>query len=127
MLTQATAQAIAQAWIDSWNRHDLDAILAHYGEDIEFTSPLIVQLMGDPFGTIKGKSALRTYFTKGLAAYPDLKFELLQILTGVNSLVLYYRSVNHTLAAELMVLNPEGQIIKVMAHYCPGSNHLTGA
>ena len=119
MLTQTTAQAIAQTWIDSWNRHDLDDIMSHYAEAIEFSSPFIVQLIGEPSGTLKDKAALRAYFAKGLAAYPDLKFELLHTLIGVNSLVLYYRSVRNNLAAELMVLNAAGQIVQVMAHYCP--------
>ena len=126
MLTQTTAQAIAHAWIDSWNRHDLDAILSHYAEAIDFTSPFIVQLLGEPSGTLKDKAALRAYFAKGLAAYPDFKFELLHILTGVNSLVLYYRSVHNNLAAELMVLNTEGQIVQVMAHYCPDPERPVG-
>ena len=38
----------AEDWIASWNSHDLDRILAHYTEDFEMSSPLIVQLMGEP-------------------------------------------------------------------------------
>jgi len=38
----------AEDWIASWNSHGLDRILAHYTEDFEMSSPLIVQLMGEP-------------------------------------------------------------------------------
>ncbi|HAX75899.1 MAG TPA: nuclear transport factor 2 family protein [Cyanobacteria bacterium UBA11372] len=116
-MTEQDALTLAQKWLDDWNRHDLDAILSHYAEDIEFTSPFIVQLMNDSRGKIKGKSALREYFAKGLAAYPELRFELKQILVGVDSIVIYYRSVKNLLAAEWMLINEEGLVVSVRAHY----------
>lgn len=117
MLTEQDKLQIARQWFEDWNRHDLEAILSHYEEEIEFNSPLIVKLLGDSIGRIQGKTALRDYFTKGLAAYPDLKFEPIQILTGVNSIVLYYHSVNNSLSAEYMEISDRGLVTKVSAHY----------
>lgn len=111
------ASQLAQAWFAAWNNHDLDAILSHYAEDVEFQSPFITKLLDEPSGKITGKVALRDYFAKGLQAYPDLHFEPIQTLFGLDSLVLYYRSVNQLLAAELMVLNDQGLVIQVKAHY----------
>jgi ketosteroid isomerase-like protein len=37
----------ASDWIAAWNSHDLDRILAHYEDDFEMTSPLIVALVGE--------------------------------------------------------------------------------
>ena len=34
-------QEFAKEWIDAWNSHDLDRILAHYAEDIEISTPMI--------------------------------------------------------------------------------------
>lgn len=53
-----------------WNSHDLDRIMGHYSERIEFVSPFIVKLLGDPPGIVRGKEALRDYFSKGLANIP---------------------------------------------------------
>lgn len=117
MIAEQTAEKIAQEWIDAWNSHDLDAIIAHYANDVEFTSPFVAKLVGNPAGNIKGKEALRDYFEKALVAYPDLKFELFQVLIGVDSLTIYYRSIKDMFAAEVMILNSQGQIAKVMAHY----------
>lgn len=117
MFDQYYAETIANKWIENWNNHDLEAILSHYAEDIEFSSPFIVKLLGDENGKISGKNALRDYFAKGLVAYPDLKFELLTTLKGVDSVVLYYRSVNNLLAAEYMEINTDGLISRVVAHY----------
>ncbi|GEP90453.1 hypothetical protein CTE07_20980 [Chitinophaga terrae (ex Kim and Jung 2007)] len=60
---------------------------------------------------------MRAYFAKGLAAYPDLHFELHQVLSGVRSVVLYYKSVNNKMSAEMMVLNDQGLVTEVRAHY----------
>jgi hypothetical protein len=108
---------LAQAWIAAWNRHDLDAIVQHYAPDVEFTSPFVPALCGEPSGTIHGCESLKAYFGKGLQAYPDLHFELIRTLTGVDSLLLYYRSVNGLLAAEMMTLNSNGRIQTVRVHY----------
>ncbi len=76
--------------------------------------------MNESSGMIRGKEKLRTYFEKGLSSYPDLHFELFEVLTGVNSLVVYYRGINNLLAAEAMVLDKEGKITQVFAHYNDG-------
>lgn len=111
------AQRLADAWIAAWNRHDLDAILQHYAPDVEFTSPFVSALSGEPSGTIHGRISLKAYFQKGLHAYPDLHFELIRTLTGVDSLLLYYRSVNGLLAAEMMTVNRDELIQSVRVHY----------
>jgi SnoaL-like domain len=119
MIPPEKATQIAKEWIDAWNRHDLDSILSHYAENVEFTSPFVDKLMGELSCTIKGKNKLSVYFGKGLEAYPGLNFELLNILTGVKSLTLYYKSVEGMLAAEVMFLDSEGSIERVIVHYTP--------
>lgn len=117
MISKVKAQELAQDWIDAWNSHDISRILSHYSDEVVFTSPFIVKLLGDNSGTIQGITNLRSYFIKGLEAYPNLKFELYQVLTGVDSITLYYKTVNEMVAAEVMELNSEGKITKVIAHY----------
>jgi len=85
---------LATDWIDSWNSHDLDRIMEHYSDEVALTSPVAARLLNDPEGTVRGKAALRAYFAKGLAFYPDLKFELLDTMRGLGSLVLYYKNQN---------------------------------
>ncbi len=119
MLTQQQSTDFAEAWLSAWNSHDLDIIMHHYAEEIEFTSPFIVALNNDPKGTIRDKVALRGYFQRALQKYPELHFELDTVLTGVESVVLYYKSVNNTMSAEFMQLNEAGKVNKVCAHYLP--------
>lgn len=107
----------AREWLAAWNAHDLDRILTHYAEDVEFFSPFIVKLTGNSAGMLRGKAALRDYFARGLAAYPDLKFEFIRLYPGVCSCVLEYRSVNNLRAAETMEFDAAGQVCRVQAHY----------
>jgi SnoaL-like domain len=116
-MNESQALAIAQRWIEVWNHHDLEEILSHYAEEIEFDSPMIVKLLGDRNGRVTGKVALRDYFAKGLEAYPDLHFELIQVLAGVNGLVIYYRSVRELLVAEVMRVNSAELVTHVSAYY----------
>ena len=120
MINQQQAECLAREWIDAWNRHDLNAIMAHYAEDIVFTSPFVPILANEPTATLQGATAVRAYFAKGLVAYPELRFEFLDVLAGVRSVTLYYRSVNDKLAAEMMSLNAEGLIACAECHYRDG-------
>ena len=121
-MNDARAQQFAQAWLDAWNRHDLEAILAHYAEEVEFASPFVTQVLGDASGLVRGKRALRDYFARGLAAYPDLHFTQLQVFLGVASLTLQYRSVKNLQAAEVMAFNAAGLVSRVQAHYAPATS-----
>ena len=107
--------AFAAEWIAAWNRHDLDAILAHYTTDVVFTSPFAVRLTGD--ATVRGTDALRTYFATALTRFPDLHFRLRHALPGVNSVVLVYESVEGLLAAEAFEFDAAGKVCRVTCHY----------
>ena len=117
MISQDNAQELADKWIESWNSHNIDNIISQYSDDVIFTSPFVAKLLGDESGTISGKKALKSLFTKALEEYPDLKFELHDVLIGVNSLTLLYKSVNELLAAAVITLDSEGKIVKSILHF----------
>jgi ketosteroid isomerase-like protein len=91
MIDKSFANRFANDWIAAWNSHDLARILAHYSEDFEMSSPVIKQLAHEPSGKLKGKHAVGAYWAKSLALMPDLHFELLTVLIGVDSITLYYQ------------------------------------
>jgi len=91
--------------------------MTHYDEGIELTSPVAAQLLGAPDGKIRGKANLRAYFRRGLEAYPDLRFDLEDVLCGVNSVVLYYKNQKGTRTAEFMELSATGKVARVVANY----------
>jgi ketosteroid isomerase-like protein len=116
-MTERQARAFAHAWIEAWSSHDLEQILSHYEEDVVLTSPVAAERLRDPSGTVRGKAALRAYFALGLAAFPQLRFELRDVMWGVSSVVLYYVNQRGTMTGEFMELGPTGRVSRVVANY----------
>jgi len=116
-MDKAFAEHFAADWIASWNAHDIERILSHYADDFEMYSPVIVQVAGEPSGTLRGKIAVGAYWKKALVLIPDLQFELLSVLVGVNSLTLYYKGARGRLAAEVFHFGLDNKVVRAFAHY----------
>lgn len=116
-MTKEEAWEFANHWIAAWNAHDLEAILSHYHDAIELTSPVAARLLGTSDGKVAGVNNLRDYFQRGLAAYPELHFHLEDVLWGLSSIVLYYRNQKGTRTAEFMELSANEKVVRVVANY----------
>lgn len=117
MVTRDRALKFAQEWIESWNAHDLEGVLSHYTDDFEMSSPFIAAFAGESSGTLKGKTQVRAYWHTALTRIPDLRFELLEVFTCVNSITIYYNAVLGKLATEVFFVNQDGKAYKALAHY----------
>ncbi len=117
MLSEAEARKFADDWTRAWNSHDLEAIMSHYAPEVVLISPTAAKLLGDSSGTIKGKEAVRSYFARGLQAFPNLTFELLDVMWGISSVVLYYLNQKGTKTGEFMELDANQKASKVVANY----------
>jgi ketosteroid isomerase-like protein len=117
MIDQQWAQAFAKDWIESWNSHDMNRILAHYTDDFEMSSPLIVERLGLPEGKLKGKNAIREYWLPGLSMKPPLQFELVDVFVGVEEITIYYKNVGRRLVAETLFINSAGKATRGMAQW----------
>jgi ketosteroid isomerase-like protein len=116
-LQPSFAREFAQDWVDAWNSHDLERILTHYDDEVLLTSPVALKLLnGD--GTVRGKAALREYFLRGVQAFPDLRFDLIDVIWGTETIVVsYFNNVRGSKTAEVMLMNPAGKIRRVWANY----------
>ena len=114
-MTAEEAQAFARKHVDTWNTHDLDAIMALYSQTVELVSPLAGAITGDP--TVRGKASLRAYFERGLQKYPELHFELVETFLGHSSVTLLFRGAGRKLVAEVLFIDSESKIARVFAHY----------
>ena len=117
VLTESRVRQFADDWMRAWNSHDLDAIMSNYASEAVLTSPVAAKLLNESYGVVKGESALRRYFARGLEAYPSLAFELLDVMWGLSSVVLYYKNQNGTKAAEFMELDNDFKVVRVVANY----------
>ena len=112
------ARRFALEWVEAWNSHDLDRILDHYDDEVVLISPVALKLLNNGSGMVEGKTALRNYFQFGLKAYPDLRFELIDVLWGVETIVLFYsNNVRGNKTAEVMQLSAAGKVQRVWANY----------
>jgi len=116
-MTAQDANRFAEEWIAAWNSHDLEAILRHYEAGIVLTSPVAARVFNDPAGTVAGKDKLREYFTRGLALFPNLNFELFDVMYGLSSIVLCYKNQSGTMTAEFMEFGESGKVVRVVANY----------
>jgi ketosteroid isomerase-like protein len=116
-MDSASAHAFAKEWISAWNGHDAEHILSYYSPDVTIRSPKVVKLAGVQNGMLQGKAAVGEYFARGLKAFPDLHFELLDVLWGMDTIVLYYTNQVGGRTAEVMQLDAAGKICRVWANY----------
>lgn len=118
MITETFAREFATEWIAAWNSHNLERILSHYSDDIVFESPYAIIVVPESEGTVSGKDALRSYWQKGLTNNPNLLFEHVETLIGVNGLTIYYNSVSkNKMVAEVLFFNNHGKVNRSYACY----------
>ena len=112
MIERTWANEFAKEWIDAWNSHDLNRILSHYVDDFEMSSPHIIELTKNPSGVLRGKAAIREYWAIGLAAIPPLKFELIDVHVGINTIGILYRSIGRRRVIEMLTFNEDKEVIR---------------
>jgi ketosteroid isomerase-like protein len=91
-MTSDDARAFAAQWAEAWNRRDIEQVLAHFHEDVEFTSPTALAVVGTP--TVRGKPSLREYWTMALSRLASLRFTVDRVVwdAGSRELAIIYTS-----------------------------------
>ena len=82
-MTSADARGFAAQWAEAWNRRDIEQVLAHFHDDVAFTSPTALAVMGTP--TVRGKESLREYWTTALARIASLRFTVDRVVWDPDS------------------------------------------
>jgi hypothetical protein len=119
------AERFAKEWVAAWNSHDLERVLAHYEDNFEMSSPIITTLIGEPSGKLRGKASVGAYWAKALRAIPDLRFELLAALAGVNSVTVYYQGHRGLAAAALWSERQSERSVRALCGMVAGRCALT--
>jgi len=118
MITKAFADQFAAEWVHAWNLHDIELVLSHYTDDFSIQTPIAAQMLPESLGTVTGKDNVRSYWTTALQRIPDLKFELIDVLCGVDGLTIYYvNTATGRRSAEMLFLNAQGKVYKAIVHY----------
>jgi SnoaL-like domain len=71
--------AIAHAWFNAFNAHNLKQLLELYHEEAEHYSPKLKLRQPDTQGLIKGKPALRAWWQDSFDRLPTLHYEVVRL------------------------------------------------
>jgi steroid delta-isomerase len=77
-MTRDEMNTFAAAWIAAWNNRDVERVLGLFSDDITFTSPTALAVVG--VATVRGKSALRAYWTQAMSRIGSLRFTLERVV-----------------------------------------------
>jgi ketosteroid isomerase-like protein len=73
-----TPPQFASNWADAWNRRAIEDVLAHFHDEIEFTSPTAMAVTGA--ATVRGKGALRDYWVRAMSKIDSIRFTVDRVL-----------------------------------------------
>ena len=74
MMTRDEIDSFVSGWIEAFNRRDIEAVLEHFADEVEFTSPVADAVVGH--ATIAGKAQLCEYWQEALRRRKTLRFTL---------------------------------------------------
>jgi len=117
VLNSEFANNFTQEWVDSWNSHDIENIIDHYADTLEFRSPLILERYSNSLGVITTRKELKEYFLIGLNKNPLLHFKHKRTLLGVDGMTLYYDNARGGQTAEYFEFGPKGKVTKSNSCY----------
>ena len=83
-------EALARAWLEAFNAHDVARLVALYTDDCTHTSPKIRALYPETGGKLKGKVALTTWWEGALKRLPTLRYEPLGITATDERVIIEY-------------------------------------
>jgi len=83
-------EQIAHAWFDAFNQQDIDLLLNLYAEDAAHYSPKLKIRRPETNGLIKGKAALRAWWTDAFNRLPELNYQLIQLISNDEQVFMEY-------------------------------------
>jgi ketosteroid isomerase-like protein len=116
VIDRERATRIAQEWLDAWNDHDPERVVAHFADNVIVVSPMLEQLRPKSSGVLGGKREVLDYYRDGLAASGDLKFELVEVCAGVAEVVIVYRNQRGVMVTESLEFDGD-EVIVVRVSY----------
>lgn len=116
----------ADQWLKAWNAHDIEGVLAHFHDDATFSSPFARQILPATGGKLRGKTAIRDYWTTGIRAIPDLHFTIEELFVGIDQLVILYKNQKGIRVSEILKFDGD-LIVEGHGTYPPDVVNPTGS
>ena len=95
-MSAALCKQIATNWMDAFNEHDIEKLLRLYNDDAIHFSPKLLERKPETQGLIKGKKALRDWWTDAFNRLPTLKYSPTKFIAENDCIFMeYIRSVDN--------------------------------
>lgn len=119
-MNRTEALEFARRWTEAWNKRDVDAVLEHFTEDVVFSSPRALQVVGKP--TVHGKAALGDYWRASQRRIDSWRFTLQRVIWDPESSelsIIYDREVNgqRDRASEVLHFGEAARAVRGEAFY----------
>jgi len=86
-----TNRAIALAWFEAFNAHNLEQLLRLYHDNAEHYSPKLKLRHPETKGLIYGKEALRTWWQDAFDRLPSLRYEMISLTANDDRVFMEYK------------------------------------
>jgi hypothetical protein len=113
-MTQRSMTDFAVQWADAWNRRAIEDVLQHFHDEVVFVSPTALVVTGS--AVVRGKSALREYWTRAMAGIASLRFVVDRALWDAERrelAILYTSSIDGRArrVSENLIFDADGKIV----------------
>lgn len=113
-MTHEEAEAYAARWAEAWNSRDADAVLEDFAENVVFVSPTALAVVGT--STVRGKDALRAYWSKALGQISAIQFAVDRVLWDTSRrelAIIYTAAINgkSKRVSENLTFNADGKVM----------------
>lgn len=88
---QMTTARLVQDWLEGWNTRNIDLLMSHYADEAMFVSPSVLVRQLGANGRVEGKAAIRQLYQRALDAFPNLRFELEDVIERPYGVIVIYR------------------------------------
>lgn len=115
-MDRAAAERFVATWCASWCRVDIDAVVAHFADDVQMRSPLALSLTGSP--VVTSAENIGAYWRQ---AYGHIESADLKILSwsrdeAIARLTVWWQ-LGETRASEFMDFDDAGRVARGEAFY----------
>jgi len=112
-MTRDEAVAFANQWAAAWNERAVERVLEHFSDDVSFTSPTALAVVGA--ATVRGKAALSAYWNAALARIGSLRFAIDRVVWDAATrelAILYVSNIDgrSRRVSENLTFGPDGRV-----------------
>lgn len=83
-------KSIALLWFEAFNKHDIEMLLSLYHNNAEHYSPKLKIHQPETNGLIKGKTALRKWWTDAFQRLPHLHYKVIKLTADEEQVFMEY-------------------------------------